>query len=119
LPHHGPEPAGRTPELLVDQHLLEDRVALAAVFDAVVDARKAPIANGLAQCGPACFAQAAVFLHVQFMGLEHLLAELSGFGAELLMFGGKRDVHLAMIPMWVSRCAARDYQGVYGHAAVR
>jgi hypothetical protein len=59
----------------------------------VVDARKAPIANRLAQRGPTGLAQTAVFFHVQFVGLKHLLAKLSSFGAEFLVFGRKCDVH--------------------------
>jgi len=55
--------ARRTPELLVDQHLLEDRVTLATVFDAVVDSRKTPIADGLSQRRSARFGQAAVLLY--------------------------------------------------------
>jgi hypothetical protein len=43
----------------------------------VVDARKSPIADSLAERWPARFGKAAILLYFEFVRLENLLAKLS------------------------------------------
>ncbi len=89
-----PQPAGDLAVLLVDEHLLEDRPALAADLDRQLAARQPGLDRGPPQLpGPLRREPAAGLLELDLDRLEHLDDEPPGAVAQRLLGGRQRQVH--------------------------